>query len=63
MLDDPSPLVRGMAVWALARLLEQPHFEQLKAARYPREADAGVRAEWCAGAGDDAASSTGAAQQ
>jgi len=63
LLDDPSPLVRGMAVWALARLLEQPHFEQLKAARYPREADAGVRAEWCAGAGEDAASSTGAAQQ
>ncbi len=54
LLDDPSPLVRGMAVWALARLLEAPHFERLKAARYPREGDAEVRAEWRAGAGEGA---------
>lgn len=46
LLEDPSPLVRGMAVWALARLLEAPVFEQLKAAHYPLERDTDVRAEW-----------------
>jgi epoxyqueuosine reductase len=46
LLDDPSPLVRGAAVWALGRLLAPAAFEALRAARLPREADASVRAEW-----------------
>jgi epoxyqueuosine reductase len=45
LLDDASPLVRAMAVWALSRL-EAPRLQQLAAAQLPREADADVRAEW-----------------
>lgn len=45
-LDDSSPLVRGMAVWALRRLLDADAFERLKSARGPRETDAGVAEEW-----------------
>jgi len=45
-LADPSPLVRAMAVWALANLLETGTFAALRAARLPREADAAVRSEW-----------------
>ncbi len=33
LLDDPSPLVRGAAVWALGRLLEAEAFEALRVAR------------------------------
>ncbi len=46
LLDDPSPLVRGAAVWALSRLLPAERFEQLKALRPIRESDAAVREEW-----------------
>ena len=46
LLDDASPLVRGMAVWALTRLLDGPAFERLKSARLNRERDPGVREEW-----------------
>lgn len=45
-LRDSSPLVRGMAVWALRRLLDEAAFERLKSARAPREEDAAVREEW-----------------
>nr|WP_245258999.1 tRNA epoxyqueuosine(34) reductase QueG [Salinarimonas rosea] len=45
-LDDASPLVRGMAVWALARLLPPEAFETLRTARVDAESDAHVRAEW-----------------
>jgi epoxyqueuosine reductase len=45
LLDDPSPLVRAMAVWALARL-DRPSFEAEKARRAAREEDAAVAAEW-----------------
>jgi epoxyqueuosine reductase len=45
-LDDASPLVRGMAVWALRRLLDGPAFERLKLARAGRESDPGVQGEW-----------------
>jgi epoxyqueuosine reductase len=45
-LDDASPLVRGMAVWALGRLLDEAAFARLKSARLPREQDASVREEW-----------------
>jgi len=43
-LGDPSPLVRGAAVWALAHLLPAERFAELKARA--REDDAAVREEW-----------------
>jgi epoxyqueuosine reductase len=46
LLDDPSPLVRAMAVWALRRLLPDDRLARLRAARWPVEADASVRREW-----------------
>ena len=45
-LDDSSPLVRGMAVWALSRLLPRPAFEARRAALGPVESDPHVRTEW-----------------
>jgi epoxyqueuosine reductase len=44
-LDHASPLVRGMAVWALARLLSRENFLAL-AVRREAESDASVREEW-----------------
>src|SRR5579859_111535 len=44
LLDDPSPLVRGAAVWALSRLLEAEGFEALRAAA--TETDPEVLEEW-----------------
>ena len=46
LLDDPSALVRGMAVWALSRLLPAAQFSALAAARLGAEPDAQVQAEW-----------------
>lgn len=46
LLNDPSPLVRGMAVWALARLVPTERFAHIKAAKISTEADDAVRAEW-----------------
>jgi epoxyqueuosine reductase len=46
LLDDPSRLVRAMAVWALARLVSQNQLAQLAGERLSREADADVRLEW-----------------
>jgi len=48
LLDDPSPLVRGAAVWALSRLLGAEEFEALRAARCRDEADPDVLEEWAA---------------
>ena len=48
LLDDPSPLVRGAAVWALARLLPPARLAAIAAARRPQEADAIVTEEWAA---------------
>jgi epoxyqueuosine reductase len=45
-LDDASPLVRAMAVWALRRLATPLHFAQLRSRYRSGEADASVRAEW-----------------
>jgi epoxyqueuosine reductase len=45
-LGDASPLVRAMAVWALARLLPRAEFSALAAAQDARESDPAVRAEW-----------------
>jgi epoxyqueuosine reductase len=47
-LDDASPLVRAMAVWALARLVPAGEFAALAASHAAREADPDVRAEWAA---------------
>ena len=47
LLDDPSPLVRAMAIWALGRL-DSVVFAQERAIREARESDAAVRAEWSA---------------
>ncbi len=45
-LDDPSPLVRGAAAWALSRLLPENEFAALAEDRAAREVDPAVRAEW-----------------
>ena len=45
-LDDPSPLARGAAVWALSRLLAPRAFAALRAARATRETDPAAAAEW-----------------
>lgn len=47
LLDDPSPLVRAMAIWALGRL-DSVVFAKERAIREARESDAAVRAEWSA---------------
>jgi epoxyqueuosine reductase len=44
LLTDPSPVVRGAAVWALQQLLSPARFADL--ARGRTEPDAGVAAEW-----------------
>jgi len=50
LLDDASPLVRGAAIWALARL--DPARLAAQAARHAREIDPAVRAEWTAALAD-----------
>ncbi|MFO1087890.1 MAG: tRNA epoxyqueuosine(34) reductase QueG [Reyranellaceae bacterium] len=47
LLGDPSPLVRGAAVWAFSRLAPDRLAERR---RLSRESDPEVRAEWQAGA-------------
>jgi epoxyqueuosine reductase len=54
LLDDPSPVVRGAAVWALSRLSPR-EFMALRETRAPGEAQAEVREEWASG-GEPAAS-------
>ncbi|MCE9522583.1 MAG: tRNA epoxyqueuosine(34) reductase QueG [Alphaproteobacteria bacterium] len=46
LLADPSPLVRGAAVWALGRLASTIAFAALRARHAEAESDAVVRAEW-----------------
>jgi epoxyqueuosine reductase len=45
-LDDESPLVRGAAVWALARLISREKLSSLASEALPRERDAAVIEEW-----------------
>ena len=45
LLEDGSPLIRAMAVWALGRL-DRSRAEQLAPKHLPREGDFQVRAEW-----------------
>jgi epoxyqueuosine reductase len=46
LLDDPSPLVRGAAVWALGRLGTSEELGRNRDARLAFEADETVREEW-----------------
>ncbi|MDZ4371079.1 MAG: tRNA epoxyqueuosine(34) reductase QueG [Phenylobacterium sp.] len=46
LLDDPSPLVRGAAVWALGRLLGGPAFAEVRGRHAATETDMSVLAEW-----------------
>jgi len=46
ILDDPSPLVRGAAVWSLGRIAGADDLAIEAAARLDREPDATVREEW-----------------
>jgi epoxyqueuosine reductase len=46
LLEDPSALVRGAAVWALSRLVSTSRLASLAATRGANEADPIVRDEW-----------------
>jgi epoxyqueuosine reductase len=50
LLDDPSPLVRGAAVWALGRLLPREQLAEIAARR--SEIDPNVDDEWAAALSD-----------
>jgi epoxyqueuosine reductase len=45
-LTHESPLVRGMAVWALARLLPADRLREIADLHFAHETDESVRAEW-----------------
>ena len=45
-LGDESPLVRGAAIWALARLVSRKELSSFAAEALRRERDAGVADEW-----------------
>jgi epoxyqueuosine reductase len=45
LLDDPAPVVRGAAVWALGRL-DPAGFATERATRRADEKDSDVAAEW-----------------
>ena len=45
LLDDPSPLIRGAAIWALGRL-DRARLESSMATRQQAESDPDVAAEW-----------------
>ena len=45
-LDDEAPLVRGAAIWALARLTSPEQFSSFAAAGLRKERDAAVIEEW-----------------
>lgn len=49
LLEDASPLVRAMAVWALSRLVSQDEFRMLENRYRPAEPDSDVAAEWGVG--------------
>lgn len=46
LLDDASPLVRGAAVWALARLVPESEFAERAATAVKTESEEAVRNEW-----------------
>jgi epoxyqueuosine reductase len=46
LLDDPAPIVRGAAVWALGRLVGAEEIAALRARHAGAERDAAVKEEW-----------------
>ena len=46
LLNDPSPLVRAMAVWAVQQLVGEDRFNELRQLYEAEESDADVRREW-----------------
>lgn len=46
LLDDPSPIVRAMAVWALASIVDAEAVRDAAHRRLPSETDPDVRREW-----------------
>jgi epoxyqueuosine reductase len=46
LADDPNPLVRGAAIWALSRLMTAADFAGFTADRLPHETDDAVRSEY-----------------
>jgi epoxyqueuosine reductase len=46
LLEDESPLVRAMAIWAARRLMNEAELAPLKARYLPNEPDPDVAAEW-----------------
>jgi epoxyqueuosine reductase len=46
LLNDPSPLVRAMAVWALAQLMPDEDFRHARDMHVMTEPDLAVKAEW-----------------
>ena len=46
LLVHDSPLVRGMAVWALGRLVDVERFEALRRGSLLMEPDLDVKTEW-----------------
>jgi epoxyqueuosine reductase len=61
LLRDPSPEVRGAAVWAVSRLADAGRVERLAAAHLPGEVDWDVRDEWARAGFRGGASLTGTA--
>ena len=53
LLADPSPLVRGAAIWALSRLLDSSAMKTLRAQTDSLEANDGVCAEWRSATGQE----------
>jgi epoxyqueuosine reductase len=49
LLEDASPLVRAMAIWASSQLLPTAEFESLRARFAGVEVDPDVQEEWIAG--------------
>ncbi len=49
LLRDASPLVRAMAIWASARLMDKARFAARREDLAPHERDAQVQAEWRSG--------------
>ena len=46
LLNDHSPLVRAMAVWALSQLVDVEQFQRLRNSHAEKEIDLDVNAEW-----------------
>ena len=58
LLDDPSPLVRAMAVWALYQLLLPQQFMGLRDENLVKETHPEVCAEWTRALGESRATSS-----